>query len=73
MLQSHKLLHDEIDGLPIEKVGKAISFIRYLKQEQEAVLYLEQTEETELHNILDTEDGIQSAEMLALIKELPDD
>lgn len=73
MLQTYKILYDEIENLPIEKIGKALSYLRYLKQEQEAELYLDPQEEAELQEILANEDGTQSSEMLALIKGLPDD
>ena len=73
MSQTYKLLYDEIEDLPIEKIGKAISYLRYLKQEQEAELYLDPHEEEELYKILTDEDGINSEEMLALIRELPND
>ena len=73
MTQAHSALYDKISKLPIEKLGKAISFINYLEQEPETDLYIDPVEEAELREILATEDGITSSEMLAMIMELPDD
>ena len=73
MTQAHQLLYDEIVRLPIEKIGKAISFIRYLDQEPEPELVLEQAEETELHELLSSGGTVDASDVLAKIRELPDD
>ena len=70
MTQTHKLLFDEIAKLPFEKVGKALSFVRYLEQESEAELLLEPTEEAELHELRVSDDTVDSSEVFAKIKEL---
>jgi hypothetical protein len=36
MTQAHQLLFDEVSRLPIEQIEKAISYIRFLGQEQES-------------------------------------
>jgi hypothetical protein len=73
MTQAHQILFEEISKLPLEKLGKALSYVRYLGQEPEAELFLEPVEEKELYEILATEDGINSSEMFAMIEGLPDD
>ena len=73
MLQSKKILFYEISKLPVEKIGKAISFIRYLSQEAEDELFLDEDEEIELHNLLNSSDFVSSKDMLAKIEELPND
>ena len=73
MPQANQILYNEISKLPLEKVGKAISFIRFLEQEQEPKLLLETTEENELYGILNSSEMINSSELLAKIKEMPDD
>jgi len=69
----HQKLIDEFQKLSYEKVGKALSFIRFLEQEDEPELYMSSEEEKELHDILEFEEFIDSSEMLALIEAMPDD
>jgi hypothetical protein len=73
MTHSHKYLYDKISKLPLEKIGKALSFVRYLEQEPETELVLEPTEEDELYALLNSGNIINSSELLVRIKELPDD
>jgi len=64
---------DEASRLPIEKVGKALSFIRYLNQENEPELLLDSDEEAELHELLLSGDFVEATEVLMRIDELPND
>ena len=73
MSQANQALFNEVSKLPLEKVGKAISFIRFLEQEQEPELLLDPTEENELYSILESDDMVDSSELLAKIRELPND
>jgi|GEM_PF-1400480 len=73
VIQPHQLLFDEISKLPLEKVGKALSFIRYLKQEQDHELMIDPFEEAELLELLQTGETIEASELLAKIEALPDD
>jgi hypothetical protein len=73
MQQTQKLLFDEISSLPIEKIGKALSFVRYLNREPETELWLDPEEETELHTLLTSGDTVDASELIAKIKELPND
>ena len=74
MLQSQKILFDEISKLPLEKISKVISFVRFLKQEDnEEQLFLDELEEIEFHKILNNKNFINSKEMFAKIEELPND
>jgi len=73
MTQAHKSLYDEITRLPLEKVGKALSFVRYLEQEKEPELLLDLDEEVELHQILAGDLFVDASDVLDRIKALPDD
>ena len=73
MIQYNQKLYNEILKLPIEKVDKAISFIRFLKQEQEQELILDSVEENELHEILESDEMIDSSQLFAKIKGMPND
>ena len=73
MLQAHKFLIDEITKLPIDKIGKALSFVRYIGQETEHELVIDPIEETELMEIYASGDMVDASELLKKIKELPDD
>ncbi|MCL1808072.1 MAG: hypothetical protein FWG31_10280 [Oscillospiraceae bacterium] len=73
MSNAHQYLYDEISKLPLEKVGKAISFIRYLEQEPELELVLDPDEEEEMQKLLHSGDFVNGSDMLASIKALPDD
>ena len=72
-MQAHKFLYDEIIKLPPEKVGKALSFVRYLVQEPEAELFLDTMEEIELHELRISDDFVDSSDILAKIMELSND
>jgi hypothetical protein len=73
MPRANQLLFDEISKLSLEKVGKAISFIRFLEQEPDVELLLDSAEEDELYGILAGGETVDSDELLSKIKELPDD
>ena len=73
MEQIYKLLQDKISKLPIEKVGKVLSFIGYLEQEEEAELILADDELDEIYTGLNSDDFITADELAAKIKALPDD
>ena len=73
MTQEHQNLYDEISRLPYEKIGKAISYIRYLEQEAEAELSLAQDEVAELRSLLVSGEFSDSDELLAKIEALPND
>jgi hypothetical protein len=75
MEQERQILLNEISKLPFEKMGEALSFIRYLAQAPKSELLIDPIEESELRGILASGNGnfIDSSELLAKIKELPDD
>ena len=73
MTQAHRFLFDEVAKLPLEKIGKAISFIRFLEQEQDLELVFADNEEEELHELLESGDFVDASELMARIKALPDD
>ena len=67
MTQAHRFLYDEVSKLPLEKICKAISFIRFLEQEPEQELILDADEEIELHELLASDDLVEAVEVLAKI------
>ncbi len=73
MQEFNQLLYDEISKLPLEKIGKALSYVRYLKQEPEVVLVLTPDEEKELDDLYASGDFVSSEEVLAMIEAMPDD
>jgi len=73
MTQTQKYLCDTILKLPVDKVGKVLSFVRYLEQEPEAELFLDPVEESELYELLASGDLVDSAALLTKIRDLPDD
>ena len=73
MSQANQMLFNEISKLPLEKVGKAISFIRFLEQESESELLIDPLEETELYDIIISGETINSSELLSKIEAMPND
>ena len=73
MTQAHAILYNEISRLPIEKIGKAISFIRFLEQESDVTLHIDEDEENELHELLNSGQFISSESLNAKIMELSHD
>ena len=73
MSQAHQTLFDEFSKLPLEKVGKALSYIRFLEQEPEIVLWIDPEEEEELNRSIALGEYVDASVVLAQIMELPDD
>jgi len=71
MLQENRLLYDEIAKLPLEKIGKALSYVRYLEREVQEELFLDPAEEAGLHEILVSGDFVSSEDLFAKINRLP--
>jgi hypothetical protein len=69
----YRVLSEEIARLPLEKIGKAVSFVRYLSQESETELVLDPGEEAALRADLMSGDFVGASNVLAKIEELPDD
>jgi len=68
---AHQALYDEIVKLPVHKVGKALSFIRYLEQEPEVEIFIDPAEEAELQEIYSSGDFVSSRDLLVKIMALP--
>jgi len=73
MTMAHQLLCDEVAKLPHEKLGNALSFVRYLLQEPSEELYLEPEEEDELLELMNSDDFVDSSVVFAKIEAMPDD
>ena len=70
---SHQTLINEISKLPLNKVGKALSYVRYLEQETESDIILDPDEENELYSLYASGEFVDSSDVLGKIRELPDD
>ena len=70
---SQAFLYDEIVRLPLNKIGKALSYVRYLEQEPDEELFLDTAEESELHALRTSGNFTDALDLLSRIKELPDD
>ncbi|MCL1819077.1 MAG: hypothetical protein FWG36_00310 [Oscillospiraceae bacterium] len=73
MTQAHDFLYNEVSKLPVEKVDTAISFIRFLRTQQELELLIDPVEENELHGILKSGEFIGSSEVFDKIMAMPND
>jgi len=73
MTQTYQTLINEFLALPVEKIGKAISFIRFLEQEPELEPCLEPEEEKELYDLIANGETITAEELLAKIEAMPND
>ncbi|MCL2088959.1 MAG: hypothetical protein FWH14_05715 [Oscillospiraceae bacterium] len=73
MTQVNQILFNEISKLSFDKVNKAMSFIRFLERETEPELLFDTGEEDELYEILSSGEMIDSADLLAKIKGMPND
>ena len=73
MAIAHQFLYDEIVELPPEKLGKALSFVRFLKQEPELEPFLDPDEAAALQALYYSDDFSSSADVLDKIMRLPND
>lgn len=73
MAISKKLILELIEDLPEEKMGKVISFIKFIKEEEEPTLILEPEDEIDVLNILEENEWYSSEEMKKSIEDKRDD
>lgn len=73
MAISRKTILELVNDLPEEKLGKVISFIKFVKEEEEPVLLLESEDEEEILNILDQEEWYSSDEIMKMIEDKKDE
>ena len=59
----------QVDDLSEEKLGKVISFIKFIKEEEEPVLFLESDDEEEIIKILDEDEWYSSDEIKHMIED----
>ncbi len=52
-----------VEDLPEEKLGKVISFIKFIKEEEEPILVLESEDEEDILNILREDEWYSSEEI----------
>lgn len=70
---SKKLILELVDDLPEEKLGKVISFIKFIKEEEEPTLILESEDEIDILNILEDDEWYNSDEIKKTIENKRDD
>lgn len=68
MATPRKLILELVEDLPEEKLGKVISFIKFVKEEEEPILVLEPEDEEDILNILEEDEWYSSEEIEKIIK-----
>lgn len=68
MATSKKLILELVEDLPEEKLGKVISFIKFIKEEEEPILILEPKDEEDILNILEEDEWYSSEEIEKIIE-----
>lgn len=63
MATPRKLILELVEDLPEEKLGKVISFIKFVKEEEEPILVLEPEDEEDILNILEEDEWYSSEEI----------
>lgn len=63
-----KIISELVEDLPEEKLGKVISFIKFIKEEEEPTLLLEPNDEEEISLILDEDEWYSSDEIKNMIE-----
>ena len=69
MAISRKIIMELIDDLPEEKLGKVLSYINFIKEEEEPTLLLEAEDEEEIINILEENEWYTSEEIKKTIED----
>lgn len=69
MAISKKIILELIDDLPEEKLGKVLSYINFIKEEEEPTLLLEAEDEEETINILEENEWYTSEEIKKTIED----
>ncbi|GAB1475805.1 hypothetical protein MASR2M70_06370 [Bacillota bacterium] len=62
-----------INDLPEEKLGKVLSYINYIKDEEEPILVLEEDDESEIAKILEENEWYTSEEVKGAIEDMKHD
>jgi hypothetical protein len=73
MAISKKLILELVEDLPEEKMGKVISFIKFIKEEEEPILILEPEDEIDVLNILEENQWYSSEEIKKSIEDKNDE
>lgn len=69
MAISKKLILELINDLPEEKIGKVISFIKFVKEEEDFELVLESDDEEEIVRILEEDEWYSTEEVNRMLKD----
>lgn len=73
MAISKKLILELVEDLPEEKMGKVISFIKFIKEEEEPILILEPEDEIDVLNILEEDQWYSSQEIKKSVENKKDE
>ena len=68
MSQAHKYLYDEISKLPLEKIGKVLSYARYVSQEPDEEIWLGPAEDDEPDALYESGDFVDASAIEAKIE-----
>lgn len=64
-----KVIQDLVEDLPEEKLGKIISYIKFIKKEPEPTLILEEDDENEILSILEEDEWYSAEEMEKIVED----
>ena len=73
MSQMHEAVIEQVRALPYEKIGKVLSYVQFLAQEHDNELRLGAEEDVDLDAMLASGDFVDSTELWAKVRILPDD
>ena len=69
MAVPRKVILELVESIPEEKLGKVISFIKFVRDEEELTLSLEVDDEEEILKVLEEDDWYSSEEIRSIIGE----
>lgn len=73
MAIAREKIQDLINDLPEEKLGKVLSYINFIKDEEEPILVLEEDDEAEIAKILEENEWYTSKEVKGAIEDIKHD
>ena len=68
-----KIILELVKDLSDEKLGKVISFIKFVKEEEDSILLLEKDDEEEILRILEEDEWYTSEEVREMLMEKDND
>lgn len=72
MAISRKMILNLVESLPEEKLGKVLSYINFIKSEEETILLLEAEDEEAITKIYEEDEWYTSEEIKKMLEEKSD-